>query len=173
MLHRVRYTRKTSGEMLERFMLNTVSGVCDPDTAEQFDEWVGRIIDETPEQILVGGNIIPGGNWDILRDALAVTADVCQWGSEFEDIVPVLCCALKKRGCVIWELTLNPLSTLQCEMLARAVSKNKSLQKINICGDERDGIAGAEKTINEIRKFAPDAARMQQIRMRVIGYMIR
>lgn len=137
-------------------------------TAAQFDACVSGIVEEKTARIEVGGVIPPESNRDLLRDALAGATSVVQLGDHFGEIVPVLCSALEQPGCVIAEVHVDSLRAPECDMLARAISNNESLQTLVVYGKGFEGLTAANATVELILASRECTPRVRKVEMGVM-----
>jgi hypothetical protein len=64
-----------------------------------------------------------------------------------DPVLSDLCRALEVAGCTIAKIVIPPICEQECAMLARAVSKNKSLGTILVVGNDVHNIKAAYDTI--------------------------
>jgi hypothetical protein len=110
-------------------------------------------------QIALGGHIPAGSNCALLQDLLGSTREITQLGN-WDDILPVLCAALEEEDSVIARLRIRPMRRAQCNILARAISSNASLDEIFITGCDR---SAASTMIFDLKSSPMNTGRMGEI----------
>jgi len=78
------------------------------------------------------------------------------------------CRALEVAGCTITKITIPPICEQECAMLARAVSKNKSLQTLLVVGNEVHNIKAAYETIVRLSHAVGAADEKRKLDMAIL-----
>ncbi len=132
------------------------------DTADEFNVGVAGIRDRYKREIALCGHIPAGSNCALLQDLLKSTREISQIGN-WDDILPVLCAALEEEDSVITRLRICPMRRAQCNILARAISNNASLEVISIIGGDR---SAARTMISNLKSSPMNTGRVGEIHFR-------
>jgi hypothetical protein len=132
------------------------------DTADEFNVGVAGIRDRYKRRIGLCGHIPVGSNCALLQDLLGSTREIAQIGN-WDDILPVLCAALEEEDSVITRLYIWPMQRAQCNILARAISNNASLDVISITGCDR---SAASTMISNLKSSPMNTGRVGEIHFR-------